>query len=162
MTTTYLLLGSNEGDRINWLQNAISEIEQQCGTIIKKSSLYETAAWGLEDQPDFLNRVIKLKTPHTPENLLACIQQIEQKLGRQRNVKWGQRTLDIDMLFYGARIIHTSYLTVPHPHLQERRFTLLPLQEIAPRMVHPVLKKTITTLLKECQDPLEAKKLYAM
>lgn len=159
MITTYLLLGSNEGNRINWLKQAIDELAQSCGAILKRSSVYETAAWGLEEQPDFLNLVLKLKTQHTPDKLLYHIQQIEQRLGRQRKVKWGQRTLDIDILFYGNQIIHTPHLSIPHPYLQERRFTLAPLQEIAPRFVHPVLKKTIAALLKECKDPLEAKKL---
>lgn len=161
MATIYLLLGSNEGDRTDRLQTAIREIEQHCGVVIKKSSLYETAAWGLEDQPDFLNMVLKVRTHHTPETLLKTIQVIEQKLGRQRKVKWGQRTLDIDILFYGNEIIKTQHLIVPHPYMQERRFTLLPLQEIAPRLIHPILKKTITALLKECKDALEAKKLVS-
>lgn len=159
MTTIYLLLGSNEGDRIHLLQTAVRELQQHCGAVIKKSSLYETAAWGLEEQPDFLNQVVKLKTPHSPQALLTAIQEIEKNLGRQRKVKWGQRTLDIDILFYGKKIIQTPTLTIPHPYMQDRRFTLLPLAEIAPHFVHPLLRKTIATLLKECKDRLEVKKL---
>ena len=159
MITTYFLLGSNEGNRRQWLQQAIDAIEPSCGPIVKKSALYQTAAWGKEDQPDFLNMVIEVKTILSPEQLLKAVQEIELQLGRQRKVKWGQRTLDIDILFYGDAVIHTDRLVVPHPFLQERRFTLLPLQEIAPELMHPVLQKDVTTLLRECPDLLEVKKI---
>lgn len=159
MTITYFLLGSNEGNRRQWLQQAIDAIERSCGHIVKRSALYETAAWGKEDQPDFLNMVIEVETVLSPEQLLQAVQEIELQLGRQRKVKWGQRTLDIDILFYGEAVIHTDRLVVPHPFLQERRFTLLPLQEIAPELMHPVLQKNVTTLLHECPDLLEVKKI---
>lgn len=159
MATTYLLLGSNEGDRQQWINKAIKEIGVQCGELVKQSPFYETAAWGKEDQPPFLNLVVKIKTELSPEKLLAAIQNIEQQFDRQRTEKWGQRTLDIDILFYGKQIIKTTTLTIPHPHLQERKFTLKPLNEIAPYLLHPVLKKAITTLLKECTDTLEVKRV---
>lgn len=153
----YLSLGSNEGNRISWLQQAQDLLARSCGNITKKSSIYETAAWGLTDQPNFLNMVVELETPKTPEELLTCILAIETRLGRQRSVKWGQRTLDIDILLYNDEIIDQPNLKVPHPFMQDRRFTLLPLAEIAPHLSHPVLKKTITGLLAECPDTLNVR-----
>ncbi len=156
----YLLLGSNEGNRAGWLQQCIDMLEEKCGVIIAQSGIYETAAWGLEEQPDFLNMAVCLSTPLSPGSLLVAIQDIEKKLGRQRIVKWGQRTLDIDILFFGNEIINIPGLIVPHPYIQQRRFALAPLQEIAPALVHPVFKKSVTTLLEECPDPLEVRKVY--
>lgn len=157
MIQTFLLLGSNEGDREQWIKNGIDLIKQHCGEIIAQSSIYETAAWGLENQPVFFNQVIELATTLNPFELLTTIQEIEKECGRQRTLKWGQRTLDIDILFYGAEIIHTNTLTIPHPFIAERRFTLAPLHEIAPNFTHPVLQKTVAVLLQECSDPLDAK-----
>ena len=131
------------------------------GNLVSRSALYQTAAWGLEDQPDFLNMAILLKTELTPLQLLERIQHVEHELGRQRILKWGQRTLDIDILFYDDQVIDLSQLKVPHPFLQERRFALAPLNEIAPEYVHPILNKTICKLLDECEDKLEAKKYDA-
>lgn len=159
MKRVYLLLGSNEGDREQWLRDAITQVATNCGTIIRMSSMYSTAAWGLEDQPDFLNMALAIDTRLSPTNLLVIIQEIEKDLGRQRLVKWGQRTLDIDILFYGNEIINHSDLKVPHPSLQDRRFALVPLSEIAPDFIHPVVNKTITALLDECLDTLEVHKL---
>jgi 2-amino-4-hydroxy-6-hydroxymethyldihydropteridine diphosphokinase len=158
MNKVYLSLGSNEGNRQQWLERAIEAVELQCGKIMKRSAVYETAAWGIEDQPGFLNMVLEVSTTLTPPELLAAIQIIETELGRQRTVKWGQRTLDIDILLFNEEIIHDDYLSIPHPYMHERRFTLQPLSEIAPDLVHPVLKRTIDALLKDCPDPLEARK----
>jgi len=157
MNTTYLLLGSNEGNRFTWLQSGIEHIRRICGTIIEKSGIYETSAWGIEDQPDFLNQVICVHTLLDPEQLLAGIQETERLLGRQRIVKWGQRTLDVDILFFNDTIWNEPHLKIPHPYLAERRFTLAPLAEIAPGLMHPVLHKSVSTLLEECSDPLAAK-----
>lgn len=156
MNTSYLLLGSNEGNRLDWFEKAMLQIQQTVGKVVSKSSLYETAAWGLEDQPDFLNMAISIETALSPQELLVAIQQVELNLGRQRTLKWGQRTLDIDILFYNRDVINDPQLTIPHPLLQERRFALTPLADIAPAFIHPILNKTIAQLLEDCTDPLPA------
>jgi 2-amino-4-hydroxy-6-hydroxymethyldihydropteridine diphosphokinase len=158
MNYAYLLLGSNEGERVEWLQKATKLLHEQCGETIKTSSIYETAAWGMTDQADFLNMVVLLKTELPALSLLGKIHDIETSLGRQRDVKWGPRTLDIDILFFNGDIIELPELTIPHPFLHERRFTLVPLAEIAAEYVHPRLHKTIRELLAECPDKLEVKK----
>lgn len=155
----YLLLGSNEGDRISWFQKAMAELEQTAGKITAKSSLYETAAWGKEDQPDFLNMALCIETILNPETLLQATQTIEQHLGRQRTVHWGQRTLDIDILFYDDMVMSSATLDIPHPYIQDRRFALVPLNEIAPGLVHPVLHQTVAQLLSFCPDTLEVRLL---
>ena len=157
---TYLLLGSNEGDRQQWLDRAMVQIEANCGPILKRSAVYTTAAWGVEDQPDFLNMAIAVDTTLPARELLGAINAVEQELGRQRRVKWGQRTLDIDILFYGDEIINEADLQVPHPGLPDRRFALEPLNEIAPELVHPVRKVSISTLLRNCKDALPVNKNY--
>lgn len=154
MNETYLSLGSNEGDREACLNQAISMVTERCGKLVQRSSVYETVAWGLEDQPDFLNLVINIRTEFQPLELLHAIQQIEQDMGRQRKVKWGQRTLDIDILFYNDDVITLPELSVPHPYLQERRFTMVPLNEIAPQKLHPVLHLSMKELLEKCPDHL--------
>lgn len=153
--TIYLLLGSNLGDRETNLGMARSLIENSLGTIIQSSSIYESAAWGKEDQPDFLNQVIKIQTQINPHALLEKLAWAETSLGRLREVKWGERIIDIDILFYENEIIEEEKLTIPHPGIPIRRFTLLPLSEIAPDLIHPLLKKSIRELLDECEDPLK-------
>jgi 2-amino-4-hydroxy-6-hydroxymethyldihydropteridine diphosphokinase len=155
MNNVYLLLGSNEGNRLNWMQQAVEQLALKCGNIMRRSAVYQTAAWGLNEQPDFLNMVVLLQTYLPPLSLLNNIQDIEQLLGRQREVKWGQRTLDIDILLYDNQVVDLPELTIPHGFMQERRFTLVPLAELAPDLIHPLLNKPIKTLLNECTDPLE-------
>ncbi len=116
MYTTYILLGSNLGNRIKYLSDAILEIEYKLGTISSTSSLYQTASWGKHDQPDFINQVIELKTSLSPAELLKAVLQIENDLGRQRLEKWGSRTIDIDILLYEDQIVNTSNLVIPHPY----------------------------------------------
>src|SRR5579872_2952289 len=143
MNEAYLALGGNEGDRVAWLQKALALLAVKCGDIIKRSAVYETAAWGLGAQPDFLNMAVLINTDKTPVELLGEIHIIETTLGRQRSIKWGPRTLDIDILLYNHEIIDTPELKIPHPFLHMRRFTLVPLAEIAPQYLHPQLNKTV-------------------
>jgi len=159
MNTVYLLLGSNEGDRVHWLIRSEVQIGISCGIIKAASSLYETAAWGVEDQPDFLNKAICIETVLDPFALLKILNDIEAAFGRQRHTRWGQRTLDIDILLYNSEVVDTPTLKIPHPAITQRRFTLEPLAEIAPNLVHPLHHKTITELLAICPDPLPVKKM---
>ncbi|MES2779824.1 MAG: 2-amino-4-hydroxy-6-hydroxymethyldihydropteridine diphosphokinase [Bacteroidota bacterium] len=152
MSILFLLLGSNIGDSRNHLETAISNILQRVGTISKQSYIYKTEPWGNKAQQDFLNQVLEVQTVLGPEEVLNQILTIEQEMGRNRFEKWEPRIIDIDILFYGSAIIQTVNLVVPHPLLHERRFTLLPLTEIAPNFMHPVLLKTATELLTECSD----------
>ncbi|MBD1398673.1 2-amino-4-hydroxy-6-hydroxymethyldihydropteridine diphosphokinase [Pontibacter sp. JH31] len=157
MPKVYLLLGGNLGDRNSYLSQARDRIAAQVGPIVRSSALYETAAWGNTDQPAFLNQVVEVWAEHTPEYILFLINQIEQELGRVRQEHWGARVIDIDILFYDDLAFQTPRLTIPHPRLHLRRFTLLPLAEIAPEMTHPVLGKSIVTLLENCPDELEVR-----
>lgn len=151
----YLLLGSNMDNRLSNLEEA----KTQLGGVIASSSIYITAAWGNEKQPDFYNQVIKIDSKLSPQALLEDILKVEKNIGRVRLEKWGPRIIDIDILFYKADIINTSTLTIPHPEIQNRRFALTPLAELAPSLVHPVLKKTVVQLLEECKDPLPVTRL---
>lgn len=159
MKTAYLLIGGNLGVRLLNLQKAKAAIVEKIGKISTESSIYETAAWGIEDQPDFLNQVLEVMTELSPEELLVEIHLIEGELERKRLQKWGTRTMDIDILFYESQLVDTPSLKIPHPYLHKRRFTLVPLCELIPNFVHPVLHKTVERLLLECGDELEVKKL---
>lgn len=155
LNAAYLLLGSNMGDREKFLAEAIDAIGVSAGKIIARSSAYNTKAWGDQDQNDFLNKAICISTPLSAEALLEKLLSIEHKMGRTRLKRWESRTIDIDILMFNSESINLPHLTVPHPHLQNRRFALVPLTEIAPDFVHPVSRKTIKMLLAECADNLE-------
>lgn len=159
MNDVFLLLGGNLGDRQSYLRKAIALIESDIAPVIKRSSIYETASWGKTDAPDYLNQVIQIETDLLPVVVLQKILNIETSLGRKREEKWGSRVIDIDILFYGSAIINQPGLHIPHPELHNRRFTLDPLNEIAPNLVHPVLAKTIFQLKSELKDNLIVKKL---
>lgn len=154
----FVLLGSNQGNREQFLQQATELMIRHCGRLEKKSAVYETAAWGKEDQPSFLNQVVVLRTTFSPDVLMSTLLEIEQELGRIRTEKLGPRTIDLDLLFYDQLVHQSAIVTIPHPSIPLRRFVLIPLAELAPLKVHPVLKKTIRTLLKECADPLPVTK----
>lgn len=124
-------------------------------TIKKESQIYETAAWGNEDQEAFLNQVIEIETKKSPQRLLQITQLIENEMGRVRYEKWGKRLIDIDILYFDDLIFQENDLSLPHPGIADRRFTLVPLVEIASEMVHPVLEKTQAELLSVCEDQLE-------
>ncbi len=160
MHEVLLLLGSNLGDRQLFLELAIKEIETEIAPVIRASGVYETQSWGKTDSPDYLNQVILLKTDLPPRLVLEKILDIEKKLGRKREEKWGSRTIDIDILFYGQQVIDEPGLHIPHPELHKRRFTMEPLSEIAPHLVHPVLNKKINQLKTELSDDLIVKKRY--
>jgi len=154
----YLLLGSNIGDRAAHLEQARSTLAATAGAIVAASAFYETAAWGLEDQPAFLNQVLAIRTALDAPALLAACLATEQQAGRERMQRWAARTLDVDILLYGDAVIDTPTLSVPHPALPGRRFALTPLAEVAPQLVHPQLGQTISELLANCPDLLAVMK----
>jgi 2-amino-4-hydroxy-6-hydroxymethyldihydropteridine diphosphokinase len=158
MSEVYLLTGGNIGNRLDYLLRAKEQIKKRCGSIVQESSVYETAAWGKEDQGAFLNQVLKIETNLHPEEILKSILEIEKSFGRKRELKYGPRTIDIDILFFNDDIINQYDLKIPHPQMQNRRFVLVPLNEIAPDKIHPSLHKTISQLLSECPDPLAVNK----
>jgi 2-amino-4-hydroxy-6-hydroxymethyldihydropteridine diphosphokinase len=155
----FLLLGSNVGNSYDNLRTATKHIQTDAGVIIKQSSIYRTKAWGKIDQPDFLNQVIQIETNLSPEDLLISVLEIEKKMGRVRNEKWGPRIIDIDILFYNQIVINLPQLIIPHPEIAARRFTLSPLAELSPDFSHPLLNKTIDELLNACTDPLPVERL---
>lgn len=158
MNKVFLLTGGNLGDRIANLSSALNEIGSSLGKVIAVSGLYETAPWGFEHEQAFLNQAVMIETGLSPIELLDGILVIEKKLGRTRGSdQWKERVIDIDILLYGSQTINEERLRVPHPHMQERRFALVPLAEIANAVVHPVLNKSIEQLLNECPDQLPVK-----
>lgn len=147
-------LGGNMGNRLAYIGKAQMLLSQKVGAIVKCSSLYETAAWGITEQPNFLNQVVILKTLFTPKMLLDKCLEIEKQLGRRREIKWGPRSIDIDILLYNNIVKTSEALQIPHPHIQDRRFVLQPLTEIAPTYRHPIFNTTLSTLLNRCTDTL--------
>lgn len=159
MNKVYLLLGSNLSDPKQQIDFAKNQLEIYIGKIKKQSSLYQTAAWGKRDQPDFYNQVVIIETPLTASPVLKYIFQIENSMGRIRSEKNAPRLIDIDILFYNNDIIDTEQLSVPHPAIPLRRFVLIPLNELSPLMIHPVLHSSIHELLVTCTDELDVKKI---
>ena len=158
MNKVYLLIGGNMGDRLQNLRQSIKRLSA-CGTVVQQSAVYETEAWGKTDQEPFLNQALLLQTNLPAQRLIGAILAIEEDMGRSRTEKYGPRIIDIDILFYNDAIIHEPHLTIPHPEIQNRRFALAPMHEIAPHLIHPVLHKTMQQLLEECPDKLGAEKL---
>ena len=157
MNMSILHLGSNEGNRLRHIQNAMKLIERKIGRKATQSSIYETEAWGIKEQPDFLNVVVKIESHLEPHPLLKRINEIEDELGRTRIEKWGSRIIDIDILFCENELINDAKLTIPHPYLEKRNFVLVPLNEIEPDFVHPIINKKISVLLKESKDTCKVK-----
>lgn len=155
LTTAFLLLGSNLEDPGKQLRIARELIAHKVGPLIQSSSIYWSAPWGNEDQPAFLNQVIQLSVAYPADDLLHRLLSIEQEMGRERLTKWGSRIIDIDILYYGQEIITKTHLKIPHPEIANRRFVLVPLEEIAPDFKHPVLNVTTSVLLERCEDKLK-------
>ncbi len=143
----YIGLGTNLGNRDENLALARKLISEQVALVLIESSIYQTEPWGKTDQPYFLNQVVGIESSLPPDELLKSIQNIESQMGRERKEKWGARIIDLDILFYDDQIIHTENLTIPHPFIADREFVLAPMAEIAPDMIHPETKKSISEML---------------
>ena len=159
MEGVFLLLGSNLGDRKQNLVMARQMVEEIAGPVVTGSGIYETEPWGYLDQPFFYNQIIEVSTWLSPHDLLLKLISIEKKLGRTKVAKWKERLIDIDILYFGDRIIQDPQLTIPHPEITNRRFTLIPMAEIAPELLHPKLGITQKDLLENCQDKSAVKKI---
>lgn len=154
-----LSLGGNMGDVKQVFKDALGYIEKEIGELAQLSSVYKTKAWGIENQPDFLNQVIIVESSFLPAEVLKKCLEIESELGRVRKEKWGERIIDIDLLFYNDELIKSEDLTLPHPYIQERNFILYPLVEILPNYIHPKFKKTLFDLKNDCKDQLPVVKI---
>lgn len=159
MNVAYLCLGGNIGNRETAINEALLQISQSAGKIISRSGVYETEAWGVTNQQAYLNMCICIQTSFASKELITTLLHIEKELGRERNLyhTYEPRTIDIDILFYNNEIINEENLIVPHPRLHLRKFVLIPLNEIASTHLHPVLNKTIFSLLEECADVSDVK-----
>ena len=159
MKTAYLLIGGNLGNREENLLRARALINAECGPLTKSSSIYETEAWGITDQPPFLNQALQISTSLSAHQLMRKILRVEKSMGRIRKEKLGPRVIDIDILLFENEIHESRFLTIPHPEMQNRRFVLVPLAEINSELQHSVLKKSIAELLEECPDNLQVVKV---
>ncbi len=159
MNTAILLIGGNLGDRTGNLRKAVQLIAETAGEVVKTSALYQTAPWGAVDQPDYLNQGLEIRTEMDALTLLHTLLEIERKIGRIRQEKWGSRVIDIDLIFFNDSILALPDLKLPHPRMHLRQFVLVPLQEIIPDYVHPVFQQTVSELAASCQDTLPAIRL---
>lgn len=159
MNNVFLIIGGNLGNKEKNLATARNLIGQKTGIVKELSTIYQTEAWGVLNQPVYYNQIIEILTEMNAGELMKSLLSIEQQMGRIRNERFGARTIDIDILFFNDEIHNTQDVTIPHPRLQERRFVLEPLHEIAPEFVHPVFQKTIAELLNELNDNTAVKKL---
>lgn len=155
----YISIGSNRGNRRKYLESGILSLSDHNCSIIKLSSVYETQPWGFEDNILFLNQVLEIETRNSAFELLVTIKLIEKEHNRLHTPQYSGRTLDMDILFYNNEIINSDYLVVPHPHLHNRNFVLMPLNEIAPAFIHPVFGLAIKSLLDKCTDKCRIEKL---
>lgn len=158
MNTAILLIGGNLGNRSQNLRQAITLLGSTAGTVVQTSSLYETAPWGGVKQPNYLNQALVIQTRLTAPALLEVMMDIEKQIGRVRKEKWGSRVIDIDMIFFNAEVINLPQLKVPHPQMANRLFVLVPLCEIMPDFIHPVLQQPLSHLLQICPDHLPVHK----
>ena len=151
MAIAYIGIGSNLGDRHDNCRRAIELLKKSGLIVSKQSSMYETEPWGLIDQPAFVNMAIEIETELDPQGLLTLLKRIEKEMGRQETARWGPRIIDLDILIYDEIVLQNDALTIPHPLMHEREFVLGPLSEIAKDLLHPVLKKKISDLLRDVQ-----------
>jgi 2-amino-4-hydroxy-6-hydroxymethyldihydropteridine diphosphokinase len=158
----FIGLGTNQGNREANLSYAVKQIGFLIGPIVKQSSVYKSMPWGKPDQPDFLNQVVCARTLLSAELCLKQLASIERKAGRVRTEKWGPRIIDLDILYYNEQLINLPDLVVPHPGIANRKFVLIPLAEIAPVFIHPLLKKNHLQLIEECPDQLEVTLAYKL
>lgn len=152
MSIALLSLGSNLGDRVKNIYEGIQKITDKAGKVISYSPLYESKPWGIESPNDYINVCILVETHLSPEELMITLHTIEKDMGRIRSTKYSDRIIDIDILLFDQSIIHTEYLTIPHPRMHERLFVLVPANQIVPMYIHPVFGKSIQQLLLECTD----------
>lgn len=159
MNEVVLLIGGNIGDRFYYLEKCTELIENQIGMLKKQSAIYETAAWGRLNQQDYLNQALLIETKLSPSEVLEQCEKIEGKLDRKREIHWGERTIDVDIIFYNRLIIQTKKLEIPHPRYHLRNFVLNPLSEIIPEFICPEFEESIQNLKLQCKDNLSTKKL---
>ena len=153
MARVFLGLGSNVGDRLQFLQKAVDELGKTGGVMITKvSRVYETEPVGFVHQNDFLNLAVEAEVDLKPEALLLTVKEVEKKVGRTLSERWGPREVDIDILFYGDHSVQEGDLRIPHPELPKRRFVLVPLQELDRQLLHPLERKTVEQLLLHCPN----------
>ncbi len=156
MTMVYLSLGSNKGDRVGYIQQATSILDGIEGiSLVRTSAFYESEPWGVDTKNWFVNAMIEINTTLSPQELLTTINKVEAQLGRNRELEghYGDRTLDIDIIFYGDEIVNDENLIIPHKFFHQRAFTLVPMLELSPNFVHPTLKKTVMQLYEELENP---------
>lgn len=161
MNKVFIITGGNIGDRMKNLETAEKMIEEQIGHVIQTSKIYETEAWGINDQPSFYNQVLIVETNFSADKVIKKILKIEEDMGRVRTIKNAARNIDIDILFFNDDIVNEENLTIPHPQMINRRFVLMPLNEIASAKNHPVYNKNVAQLLAECKDELKVTPLPA-
>jgi 2-amino-4-hydroxy-6-hydroxymethyldihydropteridine diphosphokinase len=162
MEKVFILFGSNQGDKLQFFRKAELLIQDRIGSIVMKSSLYQTAPWGFESDEEFLNQVVVVETSRDADSVMTDLLEFEKQLGRRRSsdqTGYQSRVIDLDILFFGDSIIDNDFLVVPHPRMIERRFVLQPLSEIVPGMIHPVFGITISEMLSNCKDKEAVKKL---
>ena len=152
MNDCWIALGTNQGDRKEQIDKAVSLLEKYAGIVAKASAIYETEPWGVTDQPWFLNKVVVVATNKSPAELLEITQKVEEECGRMKREKWREREIDIDILFYGDERVKEKDLVIPHPEIGKRRFNLIPMLEIDPGKKHPVNGYSVKSLLIDCED----------
>ncbi len=153
MREVYLGIGSNTGDKLHYLVSAVKQMKGSRSILLKNvSSIYETEPVGIKGQPNFLNAAVRIETSFSPRDLLRYLKSLEGQLGRRQRTRWGPREIDIDILLYGDFVLNEPPLTIPHAEMNNRRFVLQPLAEIAAKAIHPVLHATVGELLTGCRD----------